>query len=94
MFACDRYFRQRLRVFIDGLQDLVLQARNGFSGAFSGSLGGARFGPGRAARQLEAGKLANHGVAADADAGRYLATGEAGLKMALQELDAIGGPGR
>src|SRR5260370_41503682 len=56
--TCDRLLLKRLRVFVDGLQYLILQARNGFSGAFPGSLGGARFGTGRAACQLEAGKFA------------------------------------
>ena len=94
MRACDRLFLKRLCVFVDGLQDLILQSGDGFPGALAGSLAGARFGPGRAARHLEAGKFADHRVAADADAGCDLAAGEAGFKMTLQQFDAIGGPGR
>src|SRR5690242_16391385 len=55
--ADDRLFLDRRRVFVDGLQDLILQPWNGFPGTFSGSLGGARFGPGRSARQLQARKF-------------------------------------
>ena len=75
---------ERLCVLVDGLQHPILQPGNGFSGALPGGLVRARFGPGRSARQLEAGEFADHRVAADADAGGDLAAGEAGIKMTLQ----------
>ena len=46
-----------------------------------------------AACEVQAGEFADDGVAADADVGGDLTAGEAGFKMALQELDAFVGPG-
>src|SRR6516162_8973552 len=46
------------------------------------------------ARQLETGKLADHRVATDADLNGDLATGEAGLKSTLEQVETLGGPSR
>src|SRR5882762_7357334 len=45
------------------------------------------------ARQVEAGELADDGVAAHPDVARYFAAGQPGFEAALQEFDPFGSPG-
>src|SRR5437868_4194319 len=45
------------------------------------------------ARQIEAGELADHGIAAHPDFAGNLAAGQAGFKAAFQEFQAFGSPG-
>jgi hypothetical protein len=92
MLAHDRNGESGLAVLIDRSQHLILLPGSGFRGALL--FGRARPGDELAARQAEAGEFANHGVAADADMDGDLAAREAGIKMAFQEFDAFGGPGR
>src|SRR3954447_3753419 len=49
---------------------------------------------GLVARQIEAGELADHGIAADPDLGGDFTAGQAGVKVDFQELEALDGPGR
>src|SRR5262249_20645589 len=79
--------------FIDRAQHLELLARHRAPAPFP-RLFRPRVAAGFFAREPQPRELADHGVAADADLGCDLATGEAGGKMDFQEIDAFGGPGR
>src|SRR5439155_10871607 len=85
--------RRRLRLAIQCLEHLILESWPRFRAlSLRGTL--SRRGSYLAvARQIEAGELADHGIAAHTDVVGNLAAGQSGFKADFQEFEAFGSPG-
>src|SRR5436190_360698 len=85
--------RRRLRLAVQCPEHLILESWPRFRAlSLRGTL------PSRGsflavARQIEAGELADHGIAAHPDFTGNLAAGQPGFKAAFQEFQAFGSPG-
>ena len=83
----------RLRLAVECLEHLILESWPRFRAlSLRGTL------PSRGSclavtRQIQAGELADHGIAAHPDFAGNLAAGQPGFKAAFQEFEAFGSPG-
>src|SRR5436190_13760374 len=84
---------RRLRLAVQCLEHLILEPWPRF-GALSLCVPLSSWGSYLAvARQIEAGELADHGIAAHPDFAGNLAAGKPGLEAGFQEFQAFGSPG-